>query len=315
MKKALLSLLTTACLTLILSLQGFAQSNLIYFWNFNTFTATIKLPAVASLAADYAINGLDTAKARVTYAPIVPVSASYASYADFVAGDTTNARMGAAAGNGFRARNPSDSMQLLMYMPTTNFKNLQLKYACQTSSFTSGMLQQLYSYSLDSGKTWISSGTGLSKFSDTTTLNFSLYSIHVNDTNANNNRKFVFKMTFKFNNTGTSGNNRFDNITLEGDSINKQVSHTGVSPIDNASELCTLSPNPVQNVLQLATKVEGDKTIVILDVLGQQVYTSKMASATMEINTADLKTGLYYLHIISSNSGKGQNLKRSFYKL
>ena len=298
-----------------MSIQGFAQSNLIYYWNFNTFTATIKLPAVASLAADYAITGMDTAKARVTYAPIVPVSAAYASYADFVTGDTTNTRMGAAAGNGFRARNPSDSMQLVMYMPTTNFKNLQLKYACQTSSFTSGMLQQLYSYSLDSGKTWISSGTGLSKFSDTTTLNFSLYSLHVNDTNANNNRKFVFKMTFKFNNTGTSGNNRFDNITLEGDSVNKQISHVGLINISNGSGRCTLSPNPVQNVLQVATNLDGEKTIIILDVLGQQVYTSKMSSANMEINTSDLKAGLYYLNIIYNNSNKTQSLKQSFYKL
>jgi hypothetical protein len=38
--------------------------------------------------------------------------------------DTVNVRMGAPAGFYIRTRNPSDSMELLFYTPSTHFKNL-----------------------------------------------------------------------------------------------------------------------------------------------------------------------------------------------
>ena len=151
------------------------QSNgqtLMYYWNFNTWTPlyTAATPVsgtagglgiYAAIPADYAAGGLSTANADWVEKTIPGVSSSYSTYCDNTAvGDTTNARMGAIAGAGFKARNPNDSMELLIYAPTTGFTNLWIKYACELSSYNSGDSVNVFSYSNDSGATWKTSGAG-----------------------------------------------------------------------------------------------------------------------------------------------------------
>ncbi len=304
MKKNFLIALTSLLALAISGENCRAQGTLIYYWNFNNFTSVIHWPAVASVGADFGAPGHDTAKARVVYTNQYPgVSSGYATYADFVSGDisdTVNARMGATSGNGFRARNPSDSMELRFYMPSVHYKNLQVKYACEASSFTSGMLQQLYSYSVDSGATWKTTGTGLSTWSDTTTLTYSLHSIHINDTIANNNAKFVFRITFNFNTTGTSGNNRFDNITLEGDSTNVL---TSVEQLSNSSPAYSLFPNPVTNNFEISCVNDGPKMIQITNITGQTVYTGQANGTNISLNATLLTGGMYIVTIREDISG------------
>lgn len=281
-----------------------AQGTLIHYWNFNNFTATIHLPAVASLGADFSV--LDTAKARLTYIPMPPgVSSSYASYCDFVTGDTTNARMSAVAGNGFRARNPSDSMQLLIYIPSTGYGNLKLTYACQASSVTSGQLHQLFSYSLDSGATWISSGSGLSEWTDSAWLSFNNISVRLTDPLANNNRKLVFKITFSGNTSGSSGNNRFDNLTLEGD----PASLSGVTPLVGIS--AEIYPNPATENLTVTTNNDLSKVVTVVNSFGQTVYTLNENSRVININTASFTPGNYFVIL---QDAKGNATKQAFVK-
>ena len=287
-----------------------AQGTLIYYWNFNNFNNVVHWPAIASLGADYGLPGHDTAKARVVYTAQYPgVSSGYATYADFVSGDvsdTVNARMGAASGNGFRTRNPSDSMELLIYVPSTHFTNLTLKYACEASSFTSGMLQQVYSYSIDSGTTWTTSGAGLSTWSDTTTLTYTLHTIHFNDAAATNNSKLVFRVTFNFNTTGTSGNNRFDNITLEGDSTS---AHTGVSDLTAAEPSYSLYPNPVASNFEINCSCDGPKTVQIVNLAGQTVYDGQKDGTNVSVNASAFASGMYFVTIRESNTGTVTKMK------
>ncbi len=221
----LFALITLFTAFQLLSKDVQAQSRLIHYWNFNTFTSVIHLPATASLAADY--TAISSPLARLAYTPVPSgVSGAYLGYSDFGASatadyDTVNSQFGTVGGNYFRARNPSDSMQLLLYIPSTNYQNITIRYGTESSSLTSGDSAQIYAYSLDSGVTWNTAGLSVPSLNLNSSpfLAFAPGSVTINDPLANNNPKLVFRITTKGRNTGTSGNNRFDNITVKGDTI------------------------------------------------------------------------------------------------
>jgi len=201
-----------------------AQGTLIHYWHFNNFTTTYTYPTFPKpLAADY--SRIDTSKAKIVFSLFPGTSSTYHSTATILDAvttvtsdyDTVNLRLSQPAGNGFRPRNPLDSVYLLFYIPTTNYQNILLTYASQSSSTTSGDTYQYYDYSIDSGATWIT--TGLSKTYDSAWLVYHRSSISFSNSAVNNNPKLVFRIHFVGHNTGTSGNNRFDNVSVDGDSI------------------------------------------------------------------------------------------------
>lgn len=218
MNQLLHRLALVALFLLSFASSSMAQSRLIHYWNFNNYNTRYNLPSIPGLKANF--STIDTNLAQVHYAKIVS-SVTDSAYIDpFTPAttdyDTINLRMGDTAGNALRLRNPSDSMSLVMYLPTYGYRNIKLIYASQRSS--NGMLQQVFDYSLDSGRSWAT--TGLSIANDSPTVTFKRTTVSFSSiTGANNNRAFVFRMRFLGNTVGTSGNNRIDNITLEGDSI------------------------------------------------------------------------------------------------
>jgi hypothetical protein len=176
MRKNLLAILFCVS-ALSFSFKGNAQSILVHYWNFNAFTTTITLPATADLSADY--TRISSPTAALLYIPQPGTSSGFSDYCDPVAPsagtpdfDTVNDRMGAPSGNAFRARNPSDSMEILLYIPSTHYTNLELKYGCELSSYGNGDSANIFAYSVDSGTTWITSGSGLSEWSDTGDVSF-----------------------------------------------------------------------------------------------------------------------------------------------
>ena len=178
-------------------------------------------PSIGGIAADYSIH--DTSKAKILFAPMPGVSAVYPTYEDpyptvTADNDVYNLRLSQPAGTALRPRNPCDSMYLLFYIPTVHYRNIVLKYASETSSLGHGPAHQVFDYSIDSGATWRTSG--LSEPMDSADVAFKLITVSfTSDSAVNNNAKLVFRITFNGNTTGTSGNNRFDNVTVEGDSI------------------------------------------------------------------------------------------------
>ena len=209
------------CICLLFALIGrsHGQSRLIHYWHFN-HPVYMVIPNIHGIDADYSI--LDTSKAKIMYMENAGVSSAYSTFIDTVATsatdyDTVNLRLGATGGNALRARNPSDSMELRFYTPTTHYKNIVLKYAYERT--TNGATLQTYDYSIDSGVTWRTSG--LTVTMDSATLNvFSLFTENFTDTMVNNNPKLVFRVKFFGGGvSSTSGNNRFDNVTVEGDTL------------------------------------------------------------------------------------------------
>ncbi|MFI5263229.1 MAG: T9SS type A sorting domain-containing protein [Candidatus Kapaibacterium sp.] len=226
-----------------------AQSTLLHYWSFNSLTTAFHNPGIPPIAADFSV--IDTSKAKVVYALYPGTSTNYAGFWDNNVGDTTNARNGFAAGNSLRFRNPSDSSEMRVYFPTTNYSNIVIKYALQSSSVASGQSTELFDYSIDSGLTWKTSGLSFTSLDVTQSkfqgANWGLVTVSVaGDTAVNNNPKFVFRIRFisPIFNSG-SGNNRFENLSVEGTFV-PPVSTVPLSLIHywNFNNLTTAYHNP-----------------------------------------------------------------------
>jgi hypothetical protein len=230
MRKKITFFLSILLILSAITMSVNAQKKLLYYWNFNFVTGlkSAKNPAnFGPFYSNYSYLG-DTTTGKIYYTTIPGTSAAYSTYFDVTTGDTVNARLGDSAGNCLRLRNPADSMQLLFYMPSIHYQNLVFKYEVQKSSATHGANVDSFFYSIDSGMTWRNSG--VSPVWDSVPISGLWtnpgYSINITDPLAFNNSKLVFKIKFDSvaavstgGVTGTSGNNRIDNVTLEGDSL------------------------------------------------------------------------------------------------
>lgn len=188
-------------LALLCFASQFADAQtLLHYWNFNSLpdgTAT-------NVAADYS---LITGTTSITY----PGTGS--GYMDDVDGDILNAQNGDLAGLGLRPRNPSNTRDLLIAFPTTGYNDIVVKFA--TTKTTQGATEQMYSYSTDGGATFTSAGLPLTTFNPVTDV-YNLVTLDFSGIAAvNNNPGFILKISFGgATAAGTSGNNRFDNITV-----------------------------------------------------------------------------------------------------
>ncbi len=291
-----------------------AQTTLVHYWHFNTAAFAMYTDTIQGISADFSL--IDVSKAKILYQKQPGTSSAYATYIDTYTVkpttdfDTMNWRMGQTDGMSLRVRNPSDSMQLLFYIPSTGYKNLSLKYGTQGSSRTSGMLLQNFDYSTDSGMTWRTTGLNLIQDSagviSTATGKPAFALVNINfgtDTTVNNNPKLVFRITFSGNNTGTSGNNRFDNITLDGDSISTH--HTGaVTSVYAQVKQLSVFPNPANDNINMVFETESTKVFVIKDMSGATIQSGLISGKSSAINISKLAVGNYSILVQDNTSGE-----------
>lgn len=179
------------------------KTGLVHYWHFNNLPSG----TLSSVAADSSANKTG---AVITY------PGTGAGYIDNVSpGNIKNARLSQSAGLGLRPRNPSNTRSLLIGAPTTGFSNMVMRFA--TARTTSGAQNQEYAYSLDSGLTFITTNLNITTFSPSTEPTYDSVQLDFrNIAAANNNRKFMVRISFSgAAASGTSGNNRFDNISFE----------------------------------------------------------------------------------------------------
>ncbi len=190
---------------------------LIHYWHFNCTSPGVHL---GPLPADYSTLG----NAYVIYKPQPGGGNDTASaYIDNLTGDTINQRpafLGSVCDSNFavRPRNPSDNMQFLWYIPTRKYQNIVIKYETESSSTKSGMHRQVFSYSIDSAANFTTAGLPVAY--DSAGLDWGKVELDLRTLTAvNNNGKLVFRILFAPPDTILKGNNRFDNITIEGDTM------------------------------------------------------------------------------------------------
>ena len=142
------------------------------------------------------------------------------TYADTVQQGTTINAQGSdtvlsASSSALRLRNPSGTFTLTF--PTTGYKNIVLKYAVEASS--KGSMTNTVTYTTD-GVTYKNTAL-VPAYGDpsnySVTINWQLISLDFSsDSAVNNNPNFKVKIDFSNTISTTSGNDRFDNITLWG---------------------------------------------------------------------------------------------------
>src|SRR5574344_25009 len=74
---------------------------------------------------------------------------------------------------------------------------------------------------------------------------------------------------------------------------------TTVGISENATSQVAVLPNPATNVLNVPA--DGYKTIEIVNLLGQVVYSNNVTEATMQINVRDLNKGIYFVRLANEN--------------
>jgi len=281
-----------------------AQVKLIHYWDFNKANTPMDGSGGIQLSpytADYSKIG----GASIVYKKVSGNKIDTAIMDNYITTDPlpsdSNSQPGyggccSGANYSVRARNPSDSMQFLWYVPTKGYKNIIIKYITELSSTSSGQAAQLYSYSLDSGATWLT--TGLSKSFDSTGVkSWHLDSINLSGiTGANDNSKLVFRITFRTHNTGTSGNNRFDNITIQGDS---DIIATGIAQAANTTS-CNLFPNPANTMLNIQLSGNQVADMHLYNCMGQVVKSEELKNTLTSVSISNLPAGIYLCRIMDT---------------
>ena len=294
-----------------------SAAKLIHYWNFNNFPSFAPASGTSAnsfrflgINADYSTTN-DTSKVKLFYRSMDGISDMYATYWDAVTGDTVNQRLNASAGTAFRARNPSDSMQVILSIPTSHYKNITLSYACQKSSLASGAYQQNYAYSIDAGKTWKT--TGLTKTLDSTagvTYTRMFVGFTTVDTLAYNNPNLIFRIRFAISSLGTgdpaglSGNNRFDNIAVEGDTTTVPPQgeiKTNIEQIIANENSFQVYPNPTKGDLTILTPSMDSKQITMYDMMGKRVYEANHSEMNINLHINHLNTGVYFINIMQAD--------------
>lgn len=178
---------------------------IIQYWNFNDLPIGEITESVTPSASLIAPN-----TANIVYVGTGGILDSV------IPGNAINTQFGDAEGVGLRARNPSNTKEILIKAPSSGYKNIVMKFATAKSSAAGASIQN-YAYSID-GVNFITTGLAATTFSpniepayDMVTLDFS------GITGANNNANFTVKISFAGPEAlNTNGNNRFDNFTFQG---------------------------------------------------------------------------------------------------
>lgn len=240
------------------------DQQLLHYWHFNT------LPdgTLTSVAADHSFSG----NAAITY----PGQGD--GYMDrYGTGSSLNLHREEDPGYALRPRNPSYSRKLLLTAPSTGFKNIQVAFAVHRSN--NGATQQAFYFSHDAGETWTMAGDPYDIHTDYTLFSFDLAGFD----QVNDNPGLMFKILFQGeNNTGSSGNNRFDNFSISGEPIHV-AGHTitataaengtitpagGILVEPGASQLFFISPANGYRILDLL--VDGES----MGALSSYVFTN-----------------------------------------
>jgi hypothetical protein len=254
--------------------QVASSQNLLHYWNFNALpSGTITNP----IAAD--VTNIQGALTSIAY------TGTGAGYLDNVAGDALNAQPGVAAGLGLRPRNPSNTRSLFVSFPTTGYENVQVKFA--TTRTTQGASEQTYAYSLDGGVTFITTGLPVTTYSPVSdiynlvTLDFS------NVPGVDNAANVIIRINFGGTTAaGTSGNNRFDNLTVTGNEIGGVVVPTPAT-VSLADDFIVVNENSgsLSFVINVANPAAGSFDLVLK---GAPFSTADSSDFTFQTQTITL---------------------------
>jgi len=296
MKKILLSI----AVAFLFGSTQLSAFSLVHYWNFNG----TNVPILAETASrDVVLNtltpiqtdlSLTSTAGTLIYQVKAGTASPFMSYWDTTTGGTGNARNGDAAGNCLRPRDAWSSMELVLNIPSTGFRNMKIMYDNQRSG--SGPNVNTYSYSVDGGTTWKTSGLstnggalGTNSITTIPSTGFATTTVTITDPAADNNSRLKFRIWFS-DPTNTAGNDRIDNITVEGDIL----AAVNIPVLKEVS----MFPNPCSTgVVTFSEAIDAE----VYSMLGKQI---KAVAHTSILKTDDLAKGVYMIRIAGSSTQK-----------
>ena len=180
------------CLAALLCFAPAARADALAVWNFND----------SNLAADYGAGTLTT--------NLIAANVGFST-----PGSSVNARMGDPAGLSLALQNgtggANNGASLTLNVSTAGFSNINVSFATQRTS--TGFSSNQFQYSLD-GVTFVDFGPAFTPPATFALVSFDLSSV----TGLNHNPLAAFRIIFNGGSTtSSSGNNRIDNLVVEGD--------------------------------------------------------------------------------------------------
>lgn len=310
------------------SINGYGLSAVIHYWDFNN-----TLPAGGG-GGDSLGNPTNPLIAPYTQLPNTPGQIAYIrTHGDSILDNGTqgaavndlnsiaainsvlgNDSNGSAAGNLFiRSRNPDANAYMYLYLPTTGYQNIQLNYAISASS-TKGAFYNIFSYSTDGGVTWKNLTRDMDTFNiggiyrpdtlqviNSVTATSHWYPVNINfssDNSVSNNPNFLVRWKFEGSGSnGTSGNDRYDNISLSGnmstETCNGASNYTAVAGVKYGATPYTYTWTP--NVSSSATASNlsaGTYTVNVTDANGCSMSSSIIVSQPSVLNSSVVGTNV-----------------------
>jgi len=273
---------TTINLVADKAIEAHFSSALIHYWHFNNLPSG----TISQVASDISLSG----QGQVSY----PGTGS--GYMDRTDGTTLNTFDNQPAGRGLRVRNPSNSRDLIIEASSAGFREIKLSFAVHRTN--NGARQQQLAYSADAGVTWMPHGE-----SYTIPINYDVFRFDFSSiAEVNNNANLKFKISFLGEEAGgIEGNNRFDNIVVEGIPIN-----TNVVEIEPDKISVFNYPNPFSASTTIIVQASNPTALnaSIIDAQGRTVGflhdgTIDEGIHRFEFNGLNLAPGLYFCKVVS----------------
>jgi hypothetical protein len=254
-----------------------ASKELLHYWHFNN------LP-------DGELGPQSASQSITEEAAVLSYEGNSEGYMDRVNdGTEINVSDETNAGRALRVRNPADTRALLLSLPTTDYQEIVLKYAVKRTK--NGARVEDILFRTEKSGAWLPIRENLQITEEYQLIeaDFSEYP------EVNNNPYFEVKIIFPHESaSGNSGNNRFDNISLEG----YPARDTSSNDIEN-DERVEVFPVPATDDLNFRAK---NKIILInfFDASGKKAMSLKPESFTHKTSVSGLNRGLYFVEIHTS---------------
>jgi hypothetical protein len=255
-----------------------SDDTLIHYWHFNHLVTP---GDVLSIQADTTI--IPGAVPLMTYTGI-----GQRDMDAVTPGSGWNLHLNEPPGTAVRVRNPSDGRALVFDLPTTNYTDIKFAWSAQRTAL--GMLRQIVSYTID-GIQFVQTGLDSAEFEISEEYHY--FSVDFTGIpGVEHNPDFKIRIDFHGNTQNTSGNNRFDNITLKG-----RITDIG---IERAYELPQVSlrvyPNPTHSLLHVDLRhIDGRHQYHLFDLTGRSVQTGFLIPGISILEVSSLKPGMYLL--------------------
>lgn len=245
---------------------------LIHYWHFNN----LPTGSLDNLAADYS---------RTDDAGMLSYPGTGAGYMDRVAdGSAINAR-DVDPSLALRVRNPSDTRAIELVLPTTGYENPKLKFAANRTN-NGAEFQNIYYRGSKTGG-WILYRDNIESGTLFQMVEVDFSNIEI----ANNNPDFQIRITFSGSSaSGTSGNNRFDNITLEG-----YVYTTNIPGVASRPKVDVV-PNPAKDHY-IVYSDEIIERVQMLDLEGRVIVSRLVGDFSFYMEMPGVLPGIYLVYV------------------